>query len=645
MPAATVTNNATGVLASSIANNATSLTLVTGQGARFPTITGTNYFWATLIDASNAIEIVKCTAHAAGSDTFTVVRMQQGTSNRGYAAGDRFEMRVTKEHFNEKVSKSGDTMTGALTNNIGIYSNASDGTQPSFGSDLLVSSHFVYNNTKLRIDTSVPIEVSTYALAFKATDGNWYILYNAARNIITEQPYFGAGGVGLGGSGTHLTMVPQYVDGKGPFYYEEVILTTDAAEVTAIAYDTSGYIVATGLAGAGHFGLGNATDQTRWRLIWDGTDISKPYYNSYPRKVLCSNRGISGPDTNITVWVLTDLNNIWAAGENATGALGNNSTTDSTSWVLTQDTSGNALGFIDNAWCAVNTTSPAIICRTISGAWYGLGAGASGILGGGVVTNRLRWTQITELPTTAVTKVMLAGQNVIMDCLILFNDGTLWGAGDNNAGSLGDGTIVLKSTYAQRATDVADFWIAGTKYSTGNNTTWIRKTDGTLHTTGESGLYQCLMGLTTDKTTFSAATDIPAGFTLDAVWPGTAEGQAFFYSRWYSGSEYRIYAIGHAADSIRANDAVAATTHTNITSFLPISPVSIVHMEAMHIATANRKGYAVMVSDTGELYSVGRLVGSSDGGTTWDTATSFPHKDLPSYSSIFTKVNLGDYVV
>lgn len=649
MPAATVTNNATGVLASNIASGATSLTLQTGQGARFPTITGTNYFWGTLVDASNNIEIVKCTAHTAASDTFTITRAQQSTTARAYVAGDRFEMRVTREHFNEKVSKSGDTMTGGLVANSGVFSTASNGSIPADGDSLLVSSNFIYRNTRLRIDTTAPIEVSPYALAFKATDGNWYILFTTARNTLIDQPFFGASGFGSSSDlgQTYLIQIPKYVDGKGPFNFSEVILATDPAEFIAIAYDTSGYIVATGLAGAGHFGLGNATDQTRWRLIWDGTDITKSYFNHWPVKVLTNNRGLALAEANTTVWVFTDLGEIWAAGEGATGALGQNSTVDSTNWVQTQDTTGAALTGIADAWCAINTTSPTIICQTGSGLWYGLGAGASGVLGTGVVTNRLRWTQITELPATAVQKVMFAGQNVIIDCLILFTDGTLWGAGDNNAGSLGDGTVVLKNTYAQRATDVSDFWIAGARYSTGNNTTWIKKTDGTLHTTGESAYYQCLMGLTTDKTTFSAATDITAGFTVETVWPGCGEAQAHFFSRWYNSTTgaYIIEAVGYAVDGVRGNDAIAGTVMSDITNLLPVLPTDIAYMEAMHSITANRKGYAILVTSNGELYATGRVTTTSDGGTTYDTNASFPHRNAPGGSTVFVKVNLGDYIV
>ena len=47
-----------------ITNSATSITLASGQGARFPTLSTDDYFYATLIDTVNNLEIVKCTARA-----------------------------------------------------------------------------------------------------------------------------------------------------------------------------------------------------------------------------------------------------------------------------------------------------------------------------------------------------------------------------------------------------------------------------------------------------------------------------------------------------------------------------------------------------------------------------------------------------
>jgi len=112
-----VTNNAFGTLNASINSSATTIVLVAGQGARFPTLSAGDYFYATLIDTSNNLEIVKCTARS--TDTLTVVRAQDSTTARAYATNDRFELRPTAALFNETIDKAdaalpkaGGTITG-----------------------------------------------------------------------------------------------------------------------------------------------------------------------------------------------------------------------------------------------------------------------------------------------------------------------------------------------------------------------------------------------------------------------------------------------------------------------------------------------------------------------------------------------------
>ena len=101
-------NNAFGLLNAGITNTATSITLQSGNGARFPSLSGSQYFYATLIDASNNLEIVKCTARS--SDVLTITRAQEGTTGRAYSSGDRLELRMTAQailDMAEKVNESG----------------------------------------------------------------------------------------------------------------------------------------------------------------------------------------------------------------------------------------------------------------------------------------------------------------------------------------------------------------------------------------------------------------------------------------------------------------------------------------------------------------------------------------------------------
>ena len=104
-------NNATGAIYGSISDAATTITLATGHGARFPSV-GSDYFLATLIGvdgngAENAWEIVKVTARS--NDVLTVVRAQEGTTAAIWASGTRIEARATAATFGSFLVATGVT--------------------------------------------------------------------------------------------------------------------------------------------------------------------------------------------------------------------------------------------------------------------------------------------------------------------------------------------------------------------------------------------------------------------------------------------------------------------------------------------------------------------------------------------------------
>lgn len=82
-------NNASTVLSAGISASATTLTVNTGTGGLFPSpVSGTSFFKLTLIDAATGTltEIVHVTARTG--DTMTIVRGQEGTTNRLWSAND-----------------------------------------------------------------------------------------------------------------------------------------------------------------------------------------------------------------------------------------------------------------------------------------------------------------------------------------------------------------------------------------------------------------------------------------------------------------------------------------------------------------------------------------------------------------------------
>jgi hypothetical protein len=87
------TNNATTTLASGINSSVTSLTVASGTGTLFPTLSGSDVFYATLANLAGTVEIVQVTARS--TDTFTIVRGQDGTTAATWSTGDKVELRPT----------------------------------------------------------------------------------------------------------------------------------------------------------------------------------------------------------------------------------------------------------------------------------------------------------------------------------------------------------------------------------------------------------------------------------------------------------------------------------------------------------------------------------------------------------------------
>ena len=160
-------NNAISTLASGINNSATSITLASGDGAKFPSLTGSEYFRATLIDASNNLEIVKVTARS--SDVLTVTRAQESTTARAFATGDRIELRITAQSLLDAAT----TLT-SLAADLGLNSNDITGSgnithtgnitttgNGSFSGDLTVDTSTLKvdsSNNRVGIGTASPAQ-------------------------------------------------------------------------------------------------------------------------------------------------------------------------------------------------------------------------------------------------------------------------------------------------------------------------------------------------------------------------------------------------------------------------------------------------------------------------------------------------------
>jgi hypothetical protein len=141
-----VTNNAFGTLSAGINTTDTTITLDSGQGARFPTLGAGDYFYGTIVDTSNNIEIVKVTARS--TDSMTVTRAQDNTTATAFAIGDRFELRPVAALFEDIIG-------GAEVVND---------TSPTLGGDLDADGNDITDVGQLAIGNTSPLSGTKIAI-------------------------------------------------------------------------------------------------------------------------------------------------------------------------------------------------------------------------------------------------------------------------------------------------------------------------------------------------------------------------------------------------------------------------------------------------------------------------------------------------
>lgn len=166
------TNNATTTLASSINNSVTSLSVASGAGALFPSLSGSDVFYVTLANLTGSVEIVKVTART--SDTFTIVRGQDGTSALSWSAGDKVELRPVAAAMGAMAQTA---------NNLSDLANAATARTNlgvAIGSDVqaydsnTAKTNVVQSYTKAQRGTPVALTSSSNSIATDASLGNYF---------------------------------------------------------------------------------------------------------------------------------------------------------------------------------------------------------------------------------------------------------------------------------------------------------------------------------------------------------------------------------------------------------------------------------------------------------------------------------------
>lgn len=111
-------NNAVSTIAAAISSSDVGVSVAAGTGTLFPTLGGSDYFYATLVSTAGTYEIVKVTART--DDAMTLVRGQEGTTAQSFASGSRFEARVTAASVADLVAEYNEASEISFTPTGGI---------------------------------------------------------------------------------------------------------------------------------------------------------------------------------------------------------------------------------------------------------------------------------------------------------------------------------------------------------------------------------------------------------------------------------------------------------------------------------------------------------------------------------------------
>ncbi len=171
---------------------------------------------------------------------------------------------------------------------------------------------------------------------------------------------------------------------------------------------------------------------------------------------------------------------LWAWGWNASGQLGDSTTTDK----LTPIQIGT-----DTNWMLISTKNVHNLALKINGTLWSWGEGTSGCLGNGGVANVNTPTQVNgDMDWQSINTGLL-------NSFAIKTNGTLWAWGENTNGELGDGTNIDKLVPIQIGSD--NNWKS---IKTGYDYTIGLKTDGTLWAWGKNTYGQLGNGTNTDTT-------------------------------------------------------------------------------------------------------------------------------------------------
>ena len=279
----------------------------------------------------------------------------------------------------------------------------------------------------------------------------------------------------LWGTGNNYSGQLGLGDGHDRYAFTQITTNTDNIKDVycggsyTIILKNDGTLWGCGANGSGQLGLGDTTNRTTFTQVTTNADNIKSVCCGSSHTLILKNDGT-----------------VWGCGHNGYGELGLGNNTNKNTF--TQITTN--INDIKEIYCGGSHT---FMLKNDSTLW-GCGYNYNGQLGLGDSDDRYTFTEITTNANNI--KSICCGSH---HTLILKNDGSLWGTGRNNCSQLGLGDTTDRTIFTQVTTNINNI----KEIYCGANHTLILKNDGTLWGTGRNDFGSLGLKDTNYRTTFT----------------------------------------------------------------------------------------------------------------------------------------------
>jgi len=315
---------------------------------------------------------------------------------------------------------------------------------------------------------------------------------------------------------------------------------------------------------------------------------------------------------------------VWAAGQNHQGQLGDGTGTNRSNPVQVKNADGSAFSEVVGISTGYNHT----VYLKSDGTVWAAGQNSEGQLGDGTIwpkSNPVLVRNIDGSPLTGVVGITTGHSHNAY----LKSDGTVWAVGSNYYGQLGDGTTTHRSNPVQVMNVDGSAFSGVVDMSLGHNHSVFLKSDGTVWAVGRNPQGQLGDGTTTDRLNLVQVKNAD-GSNFTGVISMSSQADATSYLK----SDGTLWAVGHN-NSGRLGDG-SFTDRSN--------PVLVRNVDGSNftgvIGTYAGTSHSVFLKSDGTVWAVGiNTMGQLGDGTT--THRSNPVQVTNADGSIFTGVRVN----